>query len=138
MNLVKTTQTVSLQRGNYNIKMCFNSSEINIIFSSANTVSFKYTRMFPIQRKVNGVIPGGYVHFVSFISLLYMNSGCLFVLFFTVTYVTTLLQVLTEDVISLVLSLVYKMILKKGQNYDDFFPYSSYFLVSSRRFGKVM
>ena len=138
VNLVKTTQTVSLQRGNYNIKMCFNSSEINIIFSSANTVSFKYTRMFPIQRKVNGVIPGGYVHFVSFISLLYMNSGCLFVLFFTVTYVTTLLQVLTEDVISLVLSLVYKMILKKGQNYDDFFPYSSYFLVSSRRFGKVM
>ena len=62
-----------------------------------------------------------------------MNSDCLFVLFFTVTYVTTLLHLLTEDVISLVLSLV-----KKGQNYDDFFPYSSYHLVSSRRFGKVM
>ena len=67
-----------------------------------------------------------------------MNSDCLFVLFFTVTYVTTLLQLLTEDVISLVLSLVYEMILKKGQNYDVFSPYSSYLLVSSRRFGKVM
>ena len=40
---------------------------------------------------------------------------------FTVTYVTTLLNLLTEDVISLVLSLAYEMILKKGQNYDDFF-----------------
>ena len=46
--------------------------------------------------------------FCNFISLLYMNSDCLLVLF-TVTYVTTLLQLLTEDVISLVLSLVYEM-----------------------------
>ena len=47
-NLIKTTRTVSLQRGSYNIKKCFNSSEINIIFFSANTVYFEYTRMFPI------------------------------------------------------------------------------------------
>ena len=64
---------------------------------------------------MNGVIHGGYVHFFSFISFLYMNSDCLFVLCFTVTYVTTLLQLLTEDVLSLVLSLVYEMILKKGR-----------------------
>ena len=57
----------------------------------------------------------GYVHCFSFISLLHMNSDCLFVLFFMVTYVTTLLQLLTEDVISLALSLVYEMILKKGR-----------------------
>ena len=37
--------------------------------------------MFSIWRKVNdGVIQGGYMHFFLF-SLLYMNSGCLFVLF---------------------------------------------------------
>ena len=42
MNLLRTTQTVSLQRDNYNIKMCLNSSEISIIFSSANTVSSIY------------------------------------------------------------------------------------------------
>ena len=68
------------------------------------------------------MIHGGYVHFFNFISLLYMNSDCLFVLFFTVTYVTTLLQLLTEDVISLVLSLVYEMILKKGRITIIFFP----------------
>ena len=39
VNLVRTTKTVSLQRDNYNIKTCLKSSEINIIFSSANTVS---------------------------------------------------------------------------------------------------
>ena len=39
VNLIRTTQTVSLQRDNYNIKICLNSSEINIIFSSANNVS---------------------------------------------------------------------------------------------------
>ena len=39
MILIRTTQAVSLQRDNYNIKMCLNSSEISIIFSSANTVS---------------------------------------------------------------------------------------------------
>ena len=39
VNLIRTTQTVSLQRDNYNIKMCLNSSEISIIFSSANAVS---------------------------------------------------------------------------------------------------
>ena len=55
-------------------------------------------------------------------------------------YVTTLLQLFTEDVISLVLSLVYEMTLKKkGHNNDEFFfSYSSYLLVSSKRFGKVM
>ena len=37
--LIRTTHTVSLQRDNYNIKTCVNSSEISIIFSSANTVS---------------------------------------------------------------------------------------------------
>ena len=61
------------------------------------------------------MIHGGYVHFFNFISLLYMNSDCLFVLCFTVTYITTLLQLLTEDVISLVLSLVYEMILKRAE-----------------------
>ena len=39
VNLTRTTQTISLQRDNYNIKMCLNSSEISIFFSSANTVS---------------------------------------------------------------------------------------------------
>ena len=39
VNLIRTTQTFSLQRDNYNIKMCLNSSKISIIFSSANTVS---------------------------------------------------------------------------------------------------
>ena len=38
-NLIITTQKVLLQWDNYNIKMCLNSSEISIIFSSANTVS---------------------------------------------------------------------------------------------------
>ena len=55
------------------------------------------------------MIHAGYVHFFSLISLLYMNSDGLFVIF-TVIYVTTLLHLLTEDVISLVLSLVYEMI----------------------------
>ena len=51
-----------------------------------------------------------------------MNSDCLFVLFFYgyIRYNSTTTVVLTEDVISLVLSLVYEMILKKGQNYDLF------------------
>ena len=44
-----------------------------------------------------------------------MNSNCVFVLFFTVTYVATLLQLLTEDVISLILPLVYEMILKRAE-----------------------
>ena len=39
VNLIRTMQTVSLQRDNCNIKMCLNSSEIRTIFSSANTVS---------------------------------------------------------------------------------------------------
>ena len=39
VNLIKTTLTVSLQRDNYNIKMCLISSEISIIFSSATTVT---------------------------------------------------------------------------------------------------
>ena len=39
LNLIRTTQTISLQRDNYNIKMCLNSSEISTIFSSANIVS---------------------------------------------------------------------------------------------------
>ena len=39
VNLIRTTQTDSLHRDNYNIKMCLNSSEISIIFSSANTVT---------------------------------------------------------------------------------------------------
>ena len=39
VNLIRTTQTISLQRDNYNIKMCLNSSEISTIFSSANIVS---------------------------------------------------------------------------------------------------
>ena len=35
------------------------------------------------MRKVNdGVIQGGYMHFFIFILLLYMNSDCLFVLFY--------------------------------------------------------
>ena len=59
--------------------------------------------------------------FCTFISLLYMNSDCLPVLFFTVTYVTTLLQLLTEDVISLVLSLVYEMTCKKRAELRSFF-----------------
>ena len=73
--------------------------------------------------------------FCSFISLLYMNSDCLLVLF---TYVTTLLQLLTEDVISLVLSLVYEMNKKTAASRLFFFSYSSYFLVSSRMSGKVI
>ena len=60
------------------------------------------------------------MHFFSLISLLYMNSDGLFV-FFTVIYVTTLLHLLTEDVISLVLSLVYEMIYKKGRTTMIFF-----------------
>ena len=51
VNMIISTQTVLLQRDNYNIKICLNSSEIIIIFSSANTVSsvnFQYTRMFSI------------------------------------------------------------------------------------------
>ena len=55
--------------------------------------------------------------FCNFISLLYMNSDCLLV-----TYVTTLLQLLTVEVISLVLSLVYEMNNQKKkknrQHYD--------------------
>ena len=39
VNLIRTTKAVSLRRDNYNIKLCLNSSEISIIFSSANTVS---------------------------------------------------------------------------------------------------
>ena len=39
VNLIRITKTVSLQRDNYNIKMCLNSSEISVIFSSANTGS---------------------------------------------------------------------------------------------------
>ena len=38
VNLIRANQTVSLQRDN-NIKVCINSSEISIIFSSAKTVS---------------------------------------------------------------------------------------------------
>ena len=38
VNLIITTQTVSLQWDNYNIKTCLNSSE-RIILSLANTVS---------------------------------------------------------------------------------------------------
>ena len=38
-NLIKTTQTVSLQRDNHNIEMCLVSSEISILFSSATTVT---------------------------------------------------------------------------------------------------
>ena len=37
--LIRTAQTVSLQPDNYNIKTYLNSSEISIIFSSANTVA---------------------------------------------------------------------------------------------------
>ena len=52
VNLIRTTKTVSLQRVNYNIKMCLNSSEISIIYSSANTVSsinlILNTKMFAI------------------------------------------------------------------------------------------
>ena len=45
-----------------------------------------------------------------------VHEFCLSIcIIFTVTYVTTLLQLLTEDVISFVLSLVYEMILKKGR-----------------------
>ena len=39
VNLIRTTQAVSLQRDNYNVKLYLNSSEISIIFSSANAVS---------------------------------------------------------------------------------------------------
>ena len=39
VNLIKTTQTVSLQRDNYNIEMCLISSEISILLSSATTVT---------------------------------------------------------------------------------------------------
>ena len=39
VNLIITTQTVLPQGDNYNIKICLNSSEISIIFSSANIVS---------------------------------------------------------------------------------------------------
>ena len=39
VGLIRTTQKVSIQRDNYNIKMCLKSSEISIIFSSAHTVS---------------------------------------------------------------------------------------------------
>ena len=52
VNMIRITQTVLLQRDNYNIKMCLNSSEISIIFSSANTVTsinlILNTRMFPV------------------------------------------------------------------------------------------
>ena len=58
------------------------------------------------------MIHGGYVQFFSFISLLYMNSDFSICIIFMATYVTTPLQLLTEDVISIVLSLVYEMILK--------------------------
>ena len=39
VNLIKTTQTISLQRDNYNIEMCLISTEISILFSSATTVT---------------------------------------------------------------------------------------------------
>ena len=39
VNLIKTTQTVSLLRDNYNTEMCLISSEISILFSSATTVT---------------------------------------------------------------------------------------------------
>ena len=39
VNLIKTTQTVSLQRDNYNVEMCLISSEISVLFSSATTVT---------------------------------------------------------------------------------------------------
>ena len=57
------------------------------------------------------------MHFFIFISLLYTNSDCLSVSFYgyMVTYVTTLLQLLAEDVISLVLPLEHSIDFKKRQ-----------------------
>lgn len=39
VKLIRTTQTVSLQRNNYDIEIYLNYSVISIIFSSANTVT---------------------------------------------------------------------------------------------------
>ena len=39
VKVIKTTQTVSLQRDNYSIEMCLISSEISILFSSTTTVT---------------------------------------------------------------------------------------------------
>ena len=57
---------------------------------------------------MNGLIHGGYMHFFLFQFIVVYEFWLSICIIFTVTYVTFLLQLLTEYVISLVLPLVYR------------------------------